>query len=237
VTQATGTKQPRLVRQLSRLVLFSIRGKIVLPYLILTLLVITIGVYVVTNLVVSSLDERLDNQLLEAGRVVSDSMALWEISHLESARAIAFTVGLPEALDGGDTKRVTALAQPAAAVRGVEFLVITDATGQTVLHGLRQDNGTFEIMEEPFDPSGLWMVQSLIADGNPNGLPKRGMGLHILQERYYYFTAIPVALEEKIVGVVVVGTSLDTLLPHFKLTSAWDLTGDLSRYPGQYRYR
>jgi signal transduction histidine kinase len=224
VTQATGTKQPRLVRQLSRLVLFSIRGKIVLPYLILTLLVITIGVYVVTNLVVSSLDERLDNQLLEAGRVVSDSMALWEISHLESARAIAFTVGLPEALDGGDTKRVTALAQPAAAVRGVEFLVITDATGQTVLHGLRQDNGTFEIMEEPFDPSGLWMVQSLIADGNPNGLPKRGMGLHILQERYYYFTAIPVALEEKIVGVVVVGTSLDTLLPHFKLTSLADVT-------------
>jgi signal transduction histidine kinase len=227
--QATDTKHPRLVGQLSRLLYFSIRGKIVLPYLILTLLVITIGAYVVTSLVDASVSERLTNQLIEAGGVVSDSMALWEIDHLESARSIGFTVGLAEALQAGNTERVIALAQPTAAVRGVEFLVITDAQGQPVLHGLRQDNGTFEIMEEPFDPSGLWMVQSLIADGNPNGLPKRGMGVHILEERYYYFTAIPVGVEDEIVGVVVVGTSLDTLLKHFQDTSLAHVTIYLDR--------
>jgi signal transduction histidine kinase len=229
VTQAESIKQPSLWRQLRRIAYLSIRGKIVLPYLILTLLVILIGVYVVTSLVDASVSERLTNQLIEAGGVVSDSMALWEIGHLESARSIGFTVGLAEALQAGNTERVTALAQPTAAVRGVEFLVITDAQGQAVLHGLRQNDGTFEIIEEPFDTSGLWMVQSLIADGDPDGLPKRGMGLHVLQQRYYYFTAIPVGVDDEIVGVVVVGTSLDTLLDHFQDTSLANVTIYLDR--------
>jgi hypothetical protein len=38
----------------------------------------------VTYLVASSLDERLTNQLLEAGRVVSDDLVRREIDHLEA---------------------------------------------------------------------------------------------------------------------------------------------------------
>ena len=53
----------------------SIRFKVILPYLLLTLIVAVTGAYVVTRLVSSSLSERLSNQLLEAGRVVSDEFA------------------------------------------------------------------------------------------------------------------------------------------------------------------
>ncbi|MBV5350184.1 hypothetical protein JZU71_03275 [bacterium] len=48
----------------------SIRLKVILPYLLLTVLVSVIGVYVVTRLVASTVEERLKNQLLEAGRVI-----------------------------------------------------------------------------------------------------------------------------------------------------------------------
>ncbi|RLC74516.1 MAG: hypothetical protein DRJ03_31815, partial [Chloroflexi bacterium] len=85
---------------------FGIRAKIVLPYLILTLIVAIVGTYVVTTLVASSLDERLTNQLLEAGRAVSDGLAGWEMEHIESARLVAFTVGLAEALQDGDRDSV-----------------------------------------------------------------------------------------------------------------------------------
>jgi signal transduction histidine kinase/HAMP domain-containing protein len=68
------------------------------------------------------------------------------------------------------------------------------------------------------------MVQALLDAGDPNGLPRRSLGIHLLDQRYYYFTAIPVPLDERVVGVVIVGTSLDTLLPHFKLTSLADVT-------------
>ena len=62
----------------------SIRFKVILPYLLLTLIVAVTGAYVVTRLVSSSLGERLSNQLLEAGHVISDTMARQEIKHLEA---------------------------------------------------------------------------------------------------------------------------------------------------------
>jgi len=203
---------------------FGIRSKIVLPYLILTLSVAIVGTYVVTNLVASSLDERLTNQLLDAGRTVSDSLARWERKHIESARAVAFTTGLVEALQAGDQDSAATLAQPQAYVQGVECLILFDARGQVVLHLLQRDDGPLDILDNSLDISGLGMVRELIAAGDPNGLPMRGLGLHLTDQRYYYFTAIPIKMENKMAGVVVVGSSLDTLLPDFKRTSLADVT-------------
>ncbi len=201
----------------------NIRSKIVMPYLILTLIVAVIGIYVVMSLVASSLDERLTNQLLEAGRVVADGMARREIEHLESARAIAFTVGLAEALRDSDRDGVVARAQPAAVARSVECLVIVDVRGQEVLHMLQQDDDSSAFVEGQFDAAGLWIVQTLLDAGDPSGFPRRGLVLHTVNERYYYFTAIPVGLEGEMIGVAVVGTSLDTLLAHLKITSLADV--------------
>jgi signal transduction histidine kinase len=221
---AAESEKPSQIRQLlHRYTSLNIGGKIVLPYLLLTLIVAIIGIYVVTSLVVTSLEERFKNQLIAAGGTVSDSMVRQEIDHLESARAIAFTVGLAEALQAGDRERVVALAQPQAAVRNVDCLIIADAQGNEVLHGLRRSDGSFEIVEG-FDPADLWMVGALLDAGDPEGLPKRSLGLHLLNQRYYYFTAIPVGLDEQVVGVVVVGTSLDTLLPVLQLTSLANVT-------------
>jgi len=216
-------RHPGGLQQLGRLLTLNIRNKIVLPYLILTLSVAIVGTYVVTRLVASSLDERLTNQLLEAGRVVSDSLARRETGHLESARAIAFTVGLAEALQAGDRDGVAELAQPAAVVRGVENLIVVDANGRGALHTLQHDDGSSEFVEGQFDTSGLWMVQTLLEAGDPNGPPRRGLVHHPVDQRYYYLTAIPIGLENRMVGVVAVGTSLDTLLPYFKTTSVADV--------------
>ncbi|MBU0702296.1 MAG: HAMP domain-containing protein [Chloroflexi bacterium] len=217
-------KRPGWLQSLRRLPTLGIRSKIVLPYLILTLIVAIVGTYVVTTLVASSLDERLTNQLLDAGRTVSDSLVQQELDHIASARAVAFTVGLAEALEAGDRGSVATLARPVAAVQGVECLILFDVSSQGVLHVLERDDGSFEIVEEPLDASGLEMVQGLLDSGDPNELPRRGLGQHLADGRYYYFTAVPVGLENKVVGVVVVGTSLDTLLPYFKRTSLADVT-------------
>lgn len=219
--------QPSQDRQgggsLGRLVPLSIRGKIILPYLILTLAVAVIGTYVVTNLVAGSLDERLTNQLLEAGRVVSDSLARREIEYLEAARLVAFTRGLDEALQASDQARVAALVQPAAAATGVECLIVTDAEGHEMSHVLRQGDGSYLPVTGQPDASGLRIVQALLAGGDPNSLPQRGLGLHPAVQRYYYFTAIPVGQGDRVIGVVVVGASLDALAAHFKATSLADI--------------
>jgi signal transduction histidine kinase len=216
-------KRPGWLEHYRHLLALNIRNKIVLPYLILTLIVAVIGTYVVVTLVASSLDERLTNQLLEAGRVVSDSLARREMDHLESARSIAFTVGLAEAVQAGDRDGVIALAQPAAAVRGVESLIIIDENGQEVMHMLQHTDGSFEFVEGQFDTSALWIVQALLDAGDPNGLPKRALAKYPADQRYTYFTAIPIGLENNMVGVTVIGTSFETLLPAFKITAVADV--------------
>ena len=203
--------------------MLNIRGKIILPYLVLTLVVAIVGTYVVTSLVASSLDERLTNQLLEAGRVVSDSLARREIAHLEMARVVAYTRGLAEALSAGDRDSVRKLALPAAAGLNVECLVVVDAQGRDTLQVLKQTDGSLQVVANQFDTASLWLVQSLLQAGDPNALPRRGLGLHPVNRRYYYFSAIPVGLGGQVVGIVIVGTSLDTLLPYFKSTSVADV--------------
>lgn len=210
-------------KRLGRFQVLNIRGKIILPYVILTLVVAIVGTYVVTSLVASSLDERLTNQLLEAGRVVSDSLARREIAHLEAARVVAYTRGLAEALSAGDRDGVRKLALPAAAGLGVECLIVVDAQGHDTLQVLKQTDGSLQVGINQVDTAKLWLVQTLLQAGDPNALPRRGLGLHPVNRRYYYFSAIPVGLGDQVVGIVIVGTSLDTLLPYFKSTSVADV--------------
>lgn len=201
----------------------SLRVKVILPYLLLTLAVAIIGTYVVTRLVASSLTERLTNQLLEAGRVVSDGMARQEIGHLEAARVVAYTSGLGDALAAGDVAAVTTLAEPVAAGLDIESLTLVNLQGQEMLNLLQQADGSYVRADQPTSMAALWVVQNLIEQNDVNALPARSLGQHPLNGRYYYFTAIPVEAGGRMAGVVVLGTSLDTLLPYLKSTALADV--------------
>jgi PAS domain S-box-containing protein len=218
------TRHLRWYQRLPGLLTFNIRSKIILPYLILTLTVAIIGTYVVINLVASSLDERLTNHLLEAGRVVSDNLVRQEQSHIENARIIAYTEGVIDAVSAGDRERIATLAGPAASGLGVEVLVITDAEGTQMLHLYRRADETLAVMEEPFDTATLWIVSTLLDAADPEAPPQRAIGQHGLNQRFYYFTSMPFGSEGTLDGVVIVGTSLDTLLPVLKETSLADVT-------------
>ncbi len=209
--------------QFQRLLLPNIRAKIIMPYLVLTLIVAVLGIYVVTRLVVSSIDDLLTNALLEAGRVVSDDLVLRETEHLAAARAIAFTTGLNEALEEGDRGTVVTMAYPLAVLHDLDYVVVTDGAGDAVLHTLRQDDGTPGPVEGAFDTSRMPMVRRLLDANDPDAPPRRGLIQYTLNEQYYYCTALPIGLDDQVVGVVMVGTSLDTLLARFKNTSLADV--------------
>ncbi len=202
----------------------SIRYKVILPYLLLTLIVAVTGAYVIIRLVAGSLEERLANQLFEAGRVVSDVMARQEIRHLESARIIAYTRGLGDALREGNVNQVSGLAGPAAAGANVENLLIYDLQGQEVLHLIKQPNGQIGDVTQPGRASSLSIVNELLAENDVNSLPRRMFEKDSIDGRYYYFTAIPAPSSDGISGIVVVGTSVNTLLPILKNTSLADVS-------------
>ena len=201
----------------------SIRFKVILPYLLLTLIVAVTGAYVVTRLVANSLNERLANQLVEAGHVISDTMARQEIKHLEAARLIAYTRGLGDAVQAGDIDQVTALARPAAGGLNVESLMVFDVEGYESLHLIRQSDRSIPPVTQPGSETTLGIVENILAENNPGSLPRRELALDPVDGRYYYFTSIPVLAGNQVVGAAVVGTSLNTLLIQLKSTSLADV--------------
>lgn len=197
----------------------SIRFKVILPYLLLTLIVAATGAYIVTSLVARTNNERLSNQLLQAGRAVTEEMVRQENGHVASVRGVALTLGLAEALQAGEIEQVTALAGPVAANREVESLLVFDAQGNESIHLLLQANGELLNVSQRGRPSDFTFVTELLNENNPDSPPTRGVQIDSVDGRYYYFTAHPVVFEDRVVGAAVVGTSLNTLLPALKSAS------------------
>jgi len=191
--------------------------------MLLTLIVAVTGAYVVTRLVASSLGERLTNQLLESGRVVSDLMARQEIKHVAAARAIAYTRGFGEALKNGDVDQVLVLGEPAAAGANVENALVYDREGHEQLHIILQTDGKYTDFTRRGQAASLSIVSDVLAGHDVNSLPQRELAIDSGDGRYYYFTAVPVESGGSMSGVVVIGTSVNTIMPLLKNTSLADV--------------
>jgi signal transduction histidine kinase len=201
----------------------SIRFKIVLPYLLLTLVIAIIGVYVVTRLVFNTLNDRLTNQLLEAGRIVSDETIRLEISHATNARLVAYTVGVAEAVRDNDQAKLISLVKPVTGGSGVECLIIVNAQGRGMMYLQKQADGSLVDAGAGSLSLNLPIVQTLLASKDPNALPGRQFGENPSDGKRYYYSAFPIAANGQMVGVVVVGTSLNTFLRNLQSTLLADV--------------
>jgi signal transduction histidine kinase len=201
----------------------SIRLKVILPYLLLTVVVAVIGVYVVTRLVSTTMRERLTNQLLEAGRVVSDNFVRQEIQHVDTARSIAFTVGLADALKREDGDTAVSLVKPLFAGLGGENLILISPQGHELVHLILDDKGELQRVTQNTGAANSPIVTPLLANKDVNEAPHRALGVNLVNNQTYYYTSIPVSLNGEFSGVVVIGTSLKNILPYLKSTSLADI--------------
>ena len=201
----------------------SIRIKVILPYLLLTLLVAITGAYVVTRLVTNSLSERLNNQLLEAGRVVSDDFARQEIQHIDNARIVIFTRGVAEALRDANQASLDELVTPTAGGVGIENLFILNLQGQEMLHLLKQADGTLSKVTKSARENPLEFTQAMLESNHPDTPPTRAIRRDPENNRWYYFTAVPFVANDQMIGAVVIGTSIDVIMPLLKSTSLADV--------------
>ena len=201
----------------------SIRFKVILPYLFLTLLVAVTGAYVVTNLVTDSLAERLNNQLLEAGRAVSDRFVRLETQQIENARVVVFTRGVAEAIRDADRPILDTLLTPTAKGVGIENLIIVNTQGQEMLHLQLQAEGAFLNVTKPDQKTALVFIQPMLESLNPDAPPSRAISRDSENNHWYYFTAIPFVADNEMIGVAIVGRSIDTIMPSLKSTSLADV--------------
>jgi putative nucleotidyltransferase with HDIG domain len=202
-----------------------IRWKIIAPFAVLTLLVAAIGSFMVTRLVSGSLEERFENQLTEASRVTADSVVRRERKHLEAVRSISFTQGVATAAQERDQAQLARLIEPIVANAGLERVEVLDADGDRVF-GVRlldYKNLLFGPIQEPDNRDQWRSVQHVLArDSDDSG--DKYAGINNTADGHALYTAGPLYDGDRFVGVVLIGSLVETFLPVAKGEALADIT-------------
>jgi signal transduction histidine kinase len=201
----------------------SLRAKLILPYVLLTMLIAMAGVFVITRLVTSRFQERFFNQLLEASRVAADGVVRQERTHLEDLRLMAFTQGVPEAVAARDLDGLRELLLPLAVNNDIEAVTVVDLNGIEMLTLAKNPVTNDYISSQDNDFSQVPIVMQVIAN-TQDDLGDKYAGLLITSLGPYLFTSAPVRDEAGgLVGVLMSGTALESLLAELKAQSLADV--------------
>jgi two-component system sensor histidine kinase ResE len=184
--------------------LFSgIGSKIIFPYLLLTLMVAGIGAFIVVNLVTGTLQERFNNQLLDAGRVVAESMVGYEEDRLTALRQVAFTEGVAESLATADSETLAALVPQIIINSPTDAVILLDENGREIYSWYRFDTPDQGEIADLSQVEEARLVLEGVSDeyGDKRAFLANGTSGPML------YTIGPVFLGEEQVGAVVVGTA------------------------------
>lgn len=200
----------------------SLRTELIVPYIILTLLIAMVGTFVVTRLVTSSIRERFVNQMVEASRVAADGVVRLEQRNLSTLRLLSFTEGVPAAVQAADAARLEELLLPLALNNHSELITVIDRAGQEVLT-LAYDPQTKQYQSSSgADFSGAEIVNNIL-QSKTDASGDKFAGLLETPQGSYLLTSAPVRAGDSIVGAMLIGTRLSTLLSELKAQTYADV--------------
>ena len=197
----------------------SVGTKIIIPYLILTLIIAGVGAFIVTSLVTGSLQERFGNQLVDAGRIVASGMVDYEEDRLTVLRHVANTEGVAGSLQKGDHNQLALLVPQIIRASNMEFVALIDADGKEI-YGWERIEGDSHTGADFSDLPDFNMVLAGVDDGFGT---KRTVVAEINGEPFL-MTIGPVYENEEIVGAVMVGTSIAKTLTDLSQKAAAKIT-------------
>ncbi len=201
----------------------SIRAKLVVPYTLLSLATAMVGIFIVTRLVASSVRERFANQLVEASREASDGVVRREQFHLEQLRLIGFTRGVSDAMVDRDTERLEALALPLVLNAGLHSLTAVGVDGRELLSLIQDPVSEGYTATTGADLSDLDLVSRPLL-GQVDGYGDKYAGFVESAGGTYLVTSSAVTDSGgHVVGVLLVGTRLDSWLAELKAQVLADL--------------
>lgn len=193
----------------------SISKKIIIPYAMLTLILAAMGVFVITRLVAISFEDRLKNQLIDSGRVVSNEIVNRERLRLEVERVVANTIGVAAAVVDRDTAALDELISPVIAnAKVIDSIIIVDTQGKEILRFIRETSGSSVLVKtitnSGLDFSGWPSVQQVLA--NPQGNKETQLAQDPDTGELIIYTVGPIRTTDGAVGAVLVGTHLNNEL-------------------------
>ncbi|MEP6987717.1 MAG: cache domain-containing protein, partial [Chloroflexota bacterium] len=196
-----------------------IRFKITIPFILLALVLAVAGAYVVSQIVFESLDDRFTNQLIEVGKLASDHMVQEEQERLKTLRLLANMDGIAEALVLKDAERLRTLALPVAVNAHEEAIEFLNIAGQSVLslrHGQGEDVEQYSsTLGDTIFLKSQFVQQVLVHQADESG-DKYGGVIAAPWGNFFYVSGPIFDGNNQLVGAILVGKSLDTLVKEFR---------------------
>ncbi len=205
-----------------RLRLQGLQSKLILPYLILTLILAAVGIFITTTLVVDSERERFNNSILEASRVANDGIVNYEKNQLERLRFLIFTEGMAQAMFDKNADQILSFLRPILANSRVNLISVLDTTGQEIVTFGREPNANEYRRQEGTDFSGVEVVNNVLIEKVDEQGDKYAQLLK-LEQGPILFTSAPVRdANDQMMGVIMAGTYLEDILVELKKQSLAD---------------
>ena len=200
-----------------------LRGKLIIPYVTLTLLLAMLGIFVVTRLVTSSLQERFANTLYETSRAAADNIVLQEQTNLQNLRLMVFTQGVPEALAAGDVGSLKNQLIPLVENYKIELLTLINQNGSVILN-LHKDQITGNYITSFEGDLALDPIVKNILQGYQDDKGDKFVRVVNTPFGPALITSAPVRDSAgSLAGVMLVGTRLESLLSTSKAQSLADI--------------
>lgn len=209
----------------TRFRLSNLRGKLVGPYLILTVIVAMVGTFIATRLAFGSAQERFERQLIEAANVAADGVVQKEAEHLTELRGMVFTQDVDTAVLNRDADLLRTRILPWAVNKKLDVVAAFDTAGREILTLARVEetqeyivsNGSELLRFPPLDR---------VLRGEQDEQGDKFAGLLKTRQGWYLFTVAPVRLRtnNQLVGAMMVGTNLESLLIELEQFALADLS-------------
>jgi signal transduction histidine kinase len=207
----TSTRQGRFI---------SLRWRFTLPIAVVLMVTATLGGYLLANSLSANMEIPQMNLLLESSRAIAERAAQLYENQRDEAERVAYTVGVAEAIAGGQAETLHQPLEALARLAELDSLIVTNTQGVEVL-GLQRVE-TSQLVDysisDGTDLSGEAVIGSVLDEGYLGAT-----GLMRTPEGIVLYTATPIMLNNERVGIALVGQRLERVLAELQGSAMADV--------------
>lgn len=191
-----------------------VNARIIAPFMLASITIAMIGIFIVTRQVAGSIQERFTSQLLDSADSAVNTIADIEREQLAALRAMVFTEGVAASIEAGSTEDLDDALRVIAANNTLQYLLVYDLQGEVLLYLERNDTDAQVEYNTPPPPDILdWPGVARVRSGLADVLGDKFVDVitDANGETRFYFSAPVVTSANQRVGGVTIGMDADDL--------------------------
>jgi putative nucleotidyltransferase with HDIG domain len=222
------------IKELFNRMRYSIQVKITLPYVLLSMIAALGGGLIITQLIVQSIDERLNSSLVDTGTITKEIIVDKEELLLGSLRLITYLSGIDQLIVNEDAEGLREMILPVVVNNSDDAVEILNTDGTSIL-SIRRDMESDQLKylytkwSDQFSDQEI--VHRVIAQEIDQQGDKYSTLIEVNQEHNLYIAGPIKDKDDQLIGVIMVGKLVSDLMTEIREETAAQITAyDLNGY-------